>query len=55
MARATCPVCKGKGWVPNNAVGSEPVVCHGCDGDGWVDPQEAAAQNETDDPKLLED
>lgn len=33
-----CPVCEGHGKINDfsNPGGAELIVCHGCDGKGWV-------------------
>ncbi len=33
-----CPVCDGRGTIPNNTntTDASPKTCHGCDGRGWV-------------------
>jgi len=31
-----CPVCYGKGVVPDKPPSTLEVKCHGCDGKGWV-------------------
>jgi len=33
-----CPICKGKGvvLVDPRGTSNEKVVCHGCNGKGWV-------------------
>jgi len=33
-----CPICRGKGTVPNPdpKVWGEQITCHGCGGCGWV-------------------
>lgn len=34
-----CPVCEGEGRlkkVVGGGIGSEDLLCHGCDGKGWV-------------------
>ena len=54
MTKAPCPVCATKGWVVDE--GGNPVKCHGCDGAGTVEPEEAARRDEqVDDPRVLEE
>lgn len=40
MGRAVvCPICGGKGRIPNpnNVTAPIEVTCHGCFGRGWVE------------------
>jgi len=39
MAHAeVCPICHGKGKIPNpeNVTAPVEITCHGCGGKGWV-------------------
>lgn len=33
-----CPICKGKGKIPNpqNVTAPTEITCYGCDGKGWI-------------------
>ena len=40
MAHAqTCPICCGKGKLPNDGKTTDATepICYGCDGKGWVE------------------
>lgn len=34
-----CPICHGKGKIPNpeNVTAPTEITCHGCNGRGWVE------------------
>lgn len=48
MAHAErCPVCRGEGTIvqppnPESTTAAGRVRCHGCDGKGWVQVQDAS-------------
>jgi hypothetical protein len=38
MAHAeVCPICHGKGVIPDEGGTSSVKTCHGCNGCGWVE------------------
>ena len=44
MAHAqTCPICIGKGRLPNDGKTTDATepICHGCNGKGWVEVADA--------------
>ena len=40
MHAEVCPLCKGSGWKTDLT----GVVCHGCNGRGWVEVNDSVAQ-----------
>lgn len=39
MHSERCPVCNGKGTIPqfSNTTSTAEITCHGCNGKGWVE------------------
>ena len=39
MMNILCPVCQGKGWLPNPVkdTTSSSIICRNCGGSGWIE------------------